>query len=90
MMAAVKKVNANAGKHPNQEAQPVGRGEREHKKQAKHGASDRNKRDKGTFEGAVRIGIDISHNEDSGAYYYEGKECADIDKFSEDAKRNQG
>ena len=86
MMSAIQKINNNAHSHPDEQSQPVGRGKREHKNEAKQYAQQRNYRHKWTTERSVGLRIYISHDEDRSADDDKGKKGADIDQLGENTE----
>ena len=89
VMAAIQEINNNAHRHPDKQPEPVGRGKRKHKNEAKQYAQKRNYRYERTTERAVGLRIYIAHYEDSGADDDKSKKSSYIDKLGEDAEGNK-
>src|SRR5437868_4534061 len=67
VLPAIEEVDAEAERHPDEEAEPVRGGEREHQHQATEDAHDRNERHPGAAERPLGVRVLLPHDENGQA-----------------------
>ena len=87
--SAVGEVNDKTNRQPDAQPSPILNTEREHKDEAAHDPSDRDKRHERCPERSVRTGVQPSHDQYGGTHHQECQKRADIHHIRENVEREQ-